>query len=428
MTEVNADNTKSNADNTEYDNFDEMECIYTNEPLLKGIMGFGFEQPSPIQSKAITNISRGLDVIAQAQSGTGKTGAFSIGVLTLVDPNKKYPQAIIMANTKELAIQIHHVISSLAINLKLTVNLCIGGVMGKNSSINLKESYQSHILVCTPGRLIDLMERDDAKKNKIRLLDGLRIMVCDEADALLEKDFLPQIQNIIKKIPRDCQICLFSATYSDKQIEMTKSFMNNPYKILVPKDKLSVDLIRHYKVNTRYEEYKYDVLSELYKEINICQAIIFVNSIKRAIELSERLSADKHTVGTIHSELSDIERSDILKEFRTASVRVLVTTDIIGRGIDVQRVGLVINYDMPNEPQQYIHRVGRTGRMKKSGVAINFVTANRNDRDKICERDVNKLFAIESEYNIRVDDLPQLEYVNNYLTGMNGYSIDKSTE
>jgi len=389
-------------------------------------MEFKFEHPSKIQAQTIEIIQAGKDLIAQAQAGTGKTGAFSIGILTRIDPEKKFPQAIILANTKELATQIHYVISSIAMYMNIRITLCIGGLVGKNVSSNLYESNSSHILVCTPGRIVDLLERDENKNDTRKLLDGLKTLVLDEADVLLKDDFIEQIEKIIKRIPGNSQICLYSATYNEEALYVTKKFMNNPIKILVEREKLNVEKIKHYKVNAQFEEYKFDILLELYRNINICQAVIFVNSINKAEELSEKLSQKGLKVGTIHGKLSDIERIDILRNFRKSQIRVLVTTDVLARGIDVEQVGLVINYDMPYEQETYMNRVGRSGRFHKLGVAINFVTGDRYDRTKICYHDDMKIKTVETSYRIKIIDLPPLIKVNEYLTGIDGYNFTET--
>jgi translation initiation factor 4A len=290
---------------------------------------------------------------------------------------------------------------------------------------NLKEAYTSHVLIGTPGRLVDLIETDEQKKNQRKnqgdLLEHLKIFVLDEADKLLGEDFRDQIHKILKHIPRDCQVCLFSATYLQDIIELTEKFMNNPVKILVDKEKISVDTIKNYYVDAQYEENKYDILLDLYQKVSVCQAVIFVNSVRKAIELSDHLTREGHAVGTIHSKLNDIERSEVLIRFRKTQTRILVATDIISRGIDVQQVGLVINYDVPIDPEHYIHRVGRSGRYGKLGVAISFVTSHHAD--------VARMKMIEKNYKIKFESLPSLDTINGYLTGMNGYNyIDTSNE
>lgn len=411
-------NTESNKD-TEIetiDNFDQMECLCGHDGnLLKGIYSFGFERPSPIQIKTIIPMNKGHDIIAQSQSGTGKTGAFGIAILSRIDVRQNYPQAIILVNTRELASQIHHVLTNLSIFMNIKINLCIGGNYGQGVFDNMQMSYKSHILVGTPGRVVDILERDKKKnfRNKFRLIDRLKMLVLDEADVLLRSDFVDQIHKIITMIPGTSQICLFSATFPKDVIQVTEHFMRNPIEILLEREEMNVNLIKHYKVNAQMEIHKFSILIDLYQKIDICQAVIFTNSINKAFELGDDFIKAGYSVGIMHAKLSDIERVEVLKKFRLTMTRVLIATDLISRGIDVQQVGLVINYDMPNNPELYIHRVGRSGRFGKSGVAINLITESYSDK--------NRIRNVEHSFNIKILDLPDLQEVNHYLTGINGY-------
>lgn len=397
------------------DNFDDHLCDYNDGNLLKGIYGYGFERPSPIQAKTLIPICEGKDLIAQAQSGSGKTAAFVIGALTKINIKLRSPQAIIVANTRELAMQINMVVKNIGKYMKvdgieLGSVLCVGG-SSYDTRTNIKDAMVNHILIGTPGRLVDIMERVRRTGNG---MGNLKILVLDEADKLLGDELQEQMQKIFGSIPKDCQVCLFSATFTQEVLELTKKFLNNPVKILVQNEKISVDSIKNYFVDAEYEENKYDILSELYQNVSVCQAVIFVNSIKKAIFISEKLMRDGNSVGTIHSKLTDVERFEILKNFRKSQTRILVATDIISRGIDVQQVGLVINYDVPINPEQYIHRVGRSGRYGKLGVAITFITSQNTD--------LGRMKDIEKCYKINFEQLPQLDVVNGYLTGANGYS------
>ena len=426
------DQQEVNYQEIDHDNFDDFLCNYHEGDLLRGIYAYGFERPSPIQAKAIQPICDGRDLVAQAQSGSGKTGAFIMGALTKIDMSIRRPQVIVIANTRELAAQIETVAKNIGKFIKsdnggkhgsveLKVSLCVGGSI-KDTNSNLKEASVSQILIGTPGRLVDLIERDTNRKyGKNDLLDDLKILVLDEADKLLGEDFRDQIHKVLKRIPIKCQVCLFSATYLQDILDLTKKFLNNPVRILVDKEKISVDSIKNYYVDAQYEENKYDILVDLYQKVSVCQAVIFVNSIRKAIEVSDSLIKDGHSVGTIHSKLNDLERRDILTNFRRTQTRILVATDIISRGIDIQQVGLVINYDVPTDPEQYIHRVGRSGRYGKLGVAITFLTSHHSDS--------MRMRNIERNYRIKFESLPPLETVNHYLTGLKGYNyIDTSSQ
>lgn len=396
----------------DFDNFDDFlkDCHGGN--LLRGIYSYGFEKPSPIQAKAILPILDEKDLIAQAQSGSGKTGAFVIGSIGRIDPKLCHPQVMIISNTRDLATQIASVATNISSYIGIKISLCIGGLTGKDVTSNLKEAYNSHMLVGTPGRLVDLSNRDYNKKH---LLGMLKLLVLDEADALLDNDFKEQIYKIFQKIPKSAKVSLFSATFSPAILDITKKFMTNPVKILVEPEKVSVTEIKNFFVGVGNEDSKYDVLVELYQKVSICQTVIFVNTIKKASMISDRLKYDGHAVGTIHAQLNDIERSEILKNFRRSTIRVLVATDLIARGIDVQQVGLVINYDVPYEAEHYIHRAGRSGRYGKSGIAITFITNNYSD--------FSRMGNIENKFGIVFSRLPSLATVNHYLTGMKGYSF-----
>lgn len=414
---------------TEMYSFDDELYKYFNGDLLAGIYGFGFERPSPIQSKAIIPILNGKDIIGQAQAGSGKTGAYLIPALTKIDPKLKNPQVIVIANSHPLAMQIHYnakkIGQKLIENHGVKMSLCIGGNGTKESRVTYDELFESHVLVATPGRLVAMSEIEKKNRSKLsnesRLLDKVKLLILDEADILLQDGFVAQIQKIIRKIPKTAQICLFSATYPQSVVTMADQFLVNPMKILVKNEEISVDGIKNYWVNVEREEYKYDNLVDIYKKVSVCQAVIFVNSVTKAKQLSTALQNAGHSVGAIYrepegkegNENESTERFKILEEFRKTQIRVLVATDIISRGIDVQKVGLVINYDVPYDTDKYIHRVGRSGRFGKLGVAITFMVKSRQD--------ISKMEEIESKYKINFEELKNasdIEMVNNYLTGI----------
>ena len=405
----------SDIDNSEIDNFDDCLCEIFDGKLLRGIYDYGFTEPSIIQAKTLLPIMSGKDVIAQSHAGSGKTGAFLIGGLSRLDISKKHPQFLIIVNTRDLADQIYQVNKNLLSHLKdIKISLCIGGTTSPDVMTNLNEARNSHILIGTPGRLVDLIKRD-LRKNKIKLLDRLKIIVLDEADKLLDDDFIKDIQTIMQNIAADTQVCLFSATFSKRILELTKHFMTDPVKILIEREKISVDKIKNYYVDVEYNKYKYDVLVDFYQRISVCQAIIFTNTVESANSVAEKLCEDGHAVGIIHAKLDDKVRVETLKKFRLSHIRILVATDIIARGIDVQRIGLVINYDVPKKPDQYIHRVGRSGRYGKLGVAITLVTKS--------DIDIRRMSNVEKVFKVKFINLPPLDNINNYLTGKDGYNF-----
>lgn len=357
--------------------------------LLRGIYSYGFEKPSPIQGKAINPIVAGNDVIAQAQSGTGKTGAFSVSCLQRVDETKKEIQALIMAPTRELAIQIHKVADRLGTFMTgLEVKLLIGGKSMESDTIELETKPQ--IIVGTPGRIHDLIRRKKINTKTIKL------MILDEADEMLSSGFKEQVYNIFQYLSNDVQLCLFSATLPLEIQTLTEKFMRDPVKILVKTEAITLEGIKQYFVAVENDNVKYDTLKDLFSLLSVSQCIIYCNSIKRVSDLAEALQKDGFPVSSIHSALEREERERAYKEFISGSTRVLISTNLTARGIDVQQVSKVINFDIPKNIHSYIHRIGRSGRWGRKGMGINFVT----------RRDIKKLKEIEQYYDTQIEELP----------------------
>lgn len=402
---VNEETKPDNEIPIDYTSFDSMDFL--NFELLKGIFDYGFKTPSKIQNVAIKEIYDGNDVIAQSQSGTGKTGAFTIGSLSIINPEEKNPQILVLATTRDLATQICTVFTNISKYMGISVQLCIGGTKVKTNSN--KDPYKnirtSHVLIGTPGRIHEYITLKAFDPQK------LKIFVLDEADALLKDDFIDQIKNIIVELDANTQIAIFSATYPKAVIEIANAFMSKPKQILLKRENLSLELIKQYKIYVKFDDYKYATLVDLYKNLLIGQCIIFVNSIKSADELTEKLEVDGYAVGKIHGTLDGIQRNEVLKNFRIGLIRVLIATDILSRGIDVEQIGIVINYDIPRDRAQYIHRIGRSGRYGKIGVAINFVT-DRNSRT---------IHDLEYFYKTRIADMPDFQVVLCQLSGLKGY-------
>ena len=372
-------------------NFDEsvetFDELNLKPDLLRGIYGYGFERPSIIQQKAILPIIKGNDVIAQAQSGTGKTAAFAIGTLQLVEPEKDEIQCLILSPTRELAHQTSIVYQFLGEYLKIKVCLLIGGTKVGADIDKLKEGPQ--VLVGSPGRVLDLIKRKKVS------LGYLQTFVLDEADEMLSKGFLENIKEIISLIPNTAKILLFSATMPKDIVEMTTKFMKDPAKILVKNEELTLEGIKQYYVYLKKED-KLDVLFQIYRGIEIAQAIIYCNTKKSVETVSEELKKKGHMISSIHGDLKQVERDSVMRDFRSGVTRVLVTTDLLARGIDVYQVSLVINYEMPKEKETYIHRIGRSGRFGRKGNAINFVTPAEKEA----------LEEIHKYYNTTIEQLP----------------------
>uniref|UniRef100_A0A182IMZ5 Eukaryotic initiation factor 4A n=2 Tax=Anopheles atroparvus TaxID=41427 RepID=A0A182IMZ5_ANOAO len=367
------------------DNFDEMGL---REELLRGIYAYGFEKPSAIQQRAIIPCIKGHDVIAQAQSGTGKTATFSIAILQLIQTEIPECQALILAPTRELASQIQKVVISLGDFLKAQCHACIGGTNVRDDMRRLEQGC--HIVVGTPGRVHDMISRNVLRPGSIKLF------VLDEADEMLSRGFKDQIQDVFQKLPTDVQVILLSATMPADVLEVSRHFMREPVKILVKKEELTLEGIKQFYVDVKYEEWKIGTLCDLYDTLSITQAVIFCNTRRKVDQLTEQMTEKTFTVSAMHGDMEQRDRDLIMKQFRTGSSRVLITTDLLARGIDVQQVSLVINYDLPTLRENYIHRIGRGGRFGRKGVAINFVT----------EQDKRVLADIEKHYNTTIEEMP----------------------
>eukprot|EP01129_Flabellula_baltica_P000405 TRINITY_DN10423_c0_g1_i1.p1 TRINITY_DN10423_c0_g1~~TRINITY_DN10423_c0_g1_i1.p1 ORF type:complete len:422 (-),score=112.92 TRINITY_DN10423_c0_g1_i1:56-1321(-) len=367
------------------DHFDDMNL---NEDLLRGIYTIGFEKPSIIQQKAILPTASGRDIIAQAQSGTGKTATFTIGTLQRLDFDRNVPQALILAPTRELAEQIHTVVESIGEYLGCKSVLSIGGTLIDDNQAKIESGV--HVVVGTPGRTLDLLRKG--------ILDTRDIIsfVLDEADEMLSQGFKDQIQDIFTTLPSDVQTCLFSATMPQEALEITQMFMTNPVKILVKNEDVTLEGIRQFYVDCEREEWKLATLMDLYDTLSIAQAVIFCNTRDKVEFLHRQLTDKMFTVSATHGQMPPNERNAILQEFRSGSSRILISTDLLARGIDVHGVSLVINYDLPRNFEKYIHRIGRSGRFGKKGVAINLIAG----------QDFRKMKDIEQAYNTKVDPMP----------------------
>ncbi|XP_014231695.1 eukaryotic initiation factor 4A-I isoform X1 [Trichogramma pretiosum] len=367
------------------DNFDDMNL---KEELLRGIYAYGFEKPSAIQQRAILPCVKGHDVIAQAQSGTGKTATFSISILQKIDTSIQECQALILAPTRELAQQIQKVVIALGDFMRAQCHACIGGTNVREDMRKLDAGV--HVVVGTPGRVIDMISRKALRTHHIKLF------VLDEADEMLSRGFKDQIYDVFKHLPHEVQVILLSATMPADVLEVSKCFMRNPIRILVKNEELTLEGIKQFFVFIEREDWKLDTLCDLYETLSITQAVIFCNTRRKVDWLTETMGTREFTVSAMHGDMDQRERDVIMRQFRTGSSRVLITTDLLARGIDVQQVSLVINYDLPSNRENYIHRIGRGGRFGRKGVAINFVTTE----------DKRQLADIENFYNTRIEEMP----------------------
>ena len=367
---------------TTFDDFD------LNDKLLRGIYSHGFENPSDIQCKALPIINSKKDLFAQAQSGTGKTGAFTIGSLNIIDEDLKKTQILILNPTYELVNQNYDVMKALS----QYMNVNILKVVGKTSLDECKRDLEKEpeIIIGTPGRVLDMINRRYLYTKDIKLL------VFDEADEMLSYGFRDNIYNIVQYIPKNAQICLFSATRTEETCDLSNRFLNSPETIIVEHQNVSLEGIKQFKVIAN-EEWKYDTLIDLYNLLNISQCIIYVNYKDKLMRIYEELIKNEYPVDFVHGEISKDERESKLLDFKNGKTRLLLSTDLLARGIDVQQLNLVINYDLPKSKETYIHRIGRSGRYGRKGVAINLVG----------QRDLRSLEEIQEHYKVTIDELPQ---------------------
>lgn len=370
-----------------YESFDLMGL---DDNLVRGIYAYGFETPSKIQQRAIVPMSKHTDILAQSQSGTGKTGAFTIGSVSVIDTKLKAPQVLVICPTRELAQQTERVARAIGAHIDLKVLSATGGNQIRSDVSALKAGAQ--FIVGTPGRIYDLIRRGDMS------IEHVKYVVLDEADQMLEDLFAEQIKAILdNKFPSSTRLALFSATMPQNVLEVAENYLNNPVRILLPPDEVTLDGIKQYFVSLEREDWKLPVLLDLYQQIAVNQALIYVNKRQKAEWLAKQLAAQGFTLEYIHGEMDVAQRKKRMEDFRSGVVRVLISTDLLARGIDVQQVSMVINYEMPIQRENYVHRIGRSGRYGKKGVAINLV----------CGDEINAMKEIETHYSTSILELPE---------------------
>tara|TARA_B110000908_G_C10266275_1_gene464269 strand:+ start:6292 stop:7527 length:1236 start_codon:yes stop_codon:yes gene_type:complete len=369
--------------------------------LLRGIYAFGFEKPSAIQKKGLypmtwrDNKGHGKDIIAQAQSGTGKTGCFVTGALQIIDTEyknkdgKANTQILILAPTHELANQIISVANAMGKYLGTVTKLLVGGTSVDKDRESLDKN-PPHIVVGTPGRVHDMIRR------KYLRTDTIQAIILDEADEMLSSGFKEQVYKIFQYMPNEIQICLFSATIPLELDELTRKFMRNPTKILVKNEELTLQGIAQYFIRLDGDEQKYLTIKDLFASLSISQAIIYCNATRRVDDLHEAMLQDEYPVTKIHGKMEETERKTSYTAFKEGSCRVLITSDLFARGIDVQQVSIVINFDVPKSEHTYLHRIGRSGRWGRKGIAINFVS----------KHDAPRLKHFQEHYNTVIEEMP----------------------
>lgn len=369
-----------------FNSFEEMEIP---DQLLRGIFAYGFEKPSAIQKRGIVPIAQGRDVLAQAQSGTGKTGTFTIGSMCRVDPTIPHVQVLILVPTHELAEQVYKVARTIGGHLPCKAHYAIGGNPVREDIEAIEKGCQ--FLVGTPGRIYDLCHRGVLRR------DHIRCLVMDEADQMLEDKFQRQVMEILKLgFPTQTRVILFSATMPPEIVKFTDGLLTDPVRILIEPSQVVLEGISQYYVPLENEDWKFDVLCDIYSQLAINQAIIYCNKRSRAEWLWSKMREAKFPLEVIYGEMPEKERQQKMDDFRTGKSRVLIGTDLISRGIDVQTVSLVINFELPTQHASYIHRIGRAGRFGRKGTTINILGPN----------DMKTKDAIEQYYNIAMEQLP----------------------
>src|SRR3954468_12262265 len=340
-----------------------------------------YTSPTPIQAALIPEALEGLDVIGQAKTGTGKTAAFGIPIIEMLEARGRGPQAIILAPTRELVQQIVVELQKLAAGQDVSVCGIYGGEPIERQLKALARGVD--IIVGTPGRVLDHIER------RTLYLGEIYHVVLDEADRMLDIGFRPDIERILRKVPDPHQTLLLSATISDEIRALARRYMFEPVEMNLSKDEPSVESIKQYYITVEHDR-KYDLLVKLLERDKPRQAIVFTRTKRGADKLAEKLRGRIAGVATIHGDLTQPVRNRVMQGFRNGTIPILVATDVVGRGIDVNDISHVINFDIPDDPENYVHRIGRTGRMGKDGLAYMFVCPDQGEPLTAIENLINK--------------------------------------
>ncbi|EPR79134.1 Eukaryotic translation initiation factor 4A [Spraguea lophii 42_110] len=385
-------------DNNTIQVFDKWEDYNLKTELLRGIYSAGWEAPSFIQKTSIKPILDGRDVRAQAQSGTGKTGAFAVGSLQKVDMSIKKTQILVLVSTREIAEQNATRMEEIGQHLGVKIPYLVGGISTKQSIQDIADYPQ--IVTGTPGRVFHMIDCGALKTDDIKLL------IIDEADEMLKKGFIDQVKEIFMKLPKDkLQVAMYSATWGKEELDIADDILLNPVKIDLRQDKQTLKGIDQYYVNigekpSRGEDIlKTEVLMDIFSKSEVGQSVIFVNTKSKAKFLYDTLTRNKFPCSVVHSDLNQNERTDVLNKFRRGETRCLVSTGLMGRGIDVQQLSVVFNFDIPSldDKNSYIHRIGRAGRYGRKGVAVNIIFNN----------ELETVNAIERHFHTAIHPLPK---------------------
>lgn len=367
--------------------WDELEI---NSKLLRGIYAYGFENPSPIQQQAIKPMIMGKDIVIQAQSGTGKTATFTVGALANLDISDNNTQVLVLSPTKELTIQTAKVFENLGSMMDgLRVQTLYGGSPVEEGSA-FSNKKNPHVICGCPGRVFDMMRRNRISSKKIKLV------ILDEADEMLSTGFKEQVYNIFQHFNNNIQVALVSATLPDSINNIIDKIMREPIRVSVKREMLTLEGISQHYIAIDDDRQKYETLKDLYGFISMSQSIIYCNSVKRVQDLYEAMKEDDFSVCRVHSGMEKNERAASFNEFKNGVSRVLISSNVTARGIDIQQVSIVVNFDLPKCVNTYLHRIGRSGRWGRKGVGINMIT----------RRDVMKLKEIEQYYSTQISEMP----------------------
>ena len=375
----------------------EFEDYFLRRELLMGIFEMGFERPSPIQEESIPIALAGRDILARAKNGTGKTAAFIIPTLERIDSSKNAIQAILLVPTRELALQTAQVCKNLGKHMGIEVMVSTGGTSLKDDILRLYQPV--HIMVATPGRVLDLAGKGVAKLNECA------IMVMDEADKLLSPEFQPVIEELIKFLPASRQIMLYSATFPLAVKNFKDRFLNKPYEINLMEELTLKGITQYYAFVE--EKQKLHCLNTLFSKLQINQSIIFCNSTSRVELLAKKITELGYSCFYIHARMPQADRNRVFHDFRNGVCRNLVCSDLFTRGIDIQAVNVVINFDFPKNAETYLHRIGRSGRYGHLGLAINMITYD----------DRFNLYRIEQELGTEIAPIPSTIDKKLYVAG-----------
>lgn len=365
---------------------DGFAAIQLSSTTLAALEEAGYLEPTPIQAGLIPRALEGADLMGQAQTGTGKTAAFAIPILEQLEPSKPKgpPQAIVLVPTRELAVQVRDEFRKLALGSKTQIVALYGGKPLRQQVEHLRRG--ADVVVGTPGRILDHIDRGTL------ILAGIRIVVLDEADRMLDIGFRPDIERILRRCPQSRQTLLFSATIPPPVMRLAERYMRDPEMMdFSPKD-IAVETIDQYYFTIPAED-KFELLHRLLAREKPRQAIIFCRTRRGTEKIYQRLAKKIEGVACIHGDLQQSARDRVMRQFREGSVRYLVATDVVGRGIDVTSISHIINFDIPQFCDDYVHRVGRTGRMGREGVAYSFVTPEEGHELTRIEMRINRLLV-----------------------------------